>query len=130
MAFAIQCVGVPRLVISGAWTAEYIVNDVPFWCIYPICERYPCGPWFAPQKNPMLPECETLKAAEQPFLCLNEVSLVPRLREIMEAARALIENKISYTECARRHYHAMIPHLASRWATSLRKAGHMWLRLP
>jgi hypothetical protein len=33
MAFAIQCVGVPWLVISGAWTAEYIVNDVPFLCL-------------------------------------------------------------------------------------------------
>jgi hypothetical protein len=114
MSFAIQCVGVPWLVLSGAWAAEYLVNGVPFLCIYPTCARYPCGPWFAPLKNPMLVECEARKAIDRPFLCLTEASLEQKLPEIVEAARTLIENKIAYQECARKHYREMIPRLGKQ----------------
>jgi hypothetical protein len=114
MSFAIQCVGVPWLALSGAWAAEYLVNGVPFVSIYPACERYPCGPWFAPDKNPMLAECVARKADDRPFVCLTEASLEQKLPEIVAAARALIENKLSYLECARKHYQEMIPRLGKQ----------------
>jgi hypothetical protein len=113
MSFAIQCVGTPWLVLSGADVAEYIVNGVPFLCVYPACPRYPCGPWFAPEKNPTYPECLALREDSAPFPCLSH-QLAPRMPEIIAAARTLVERRISYHECVHRHYQAMLPRLGKR----------------
>jgi hypothetical protein len=114
MSFAIQCVGVPWLALSGGEAAEYIVNGVPFVSIYPDCDYYPCGRWFAPQKNPMLPECRARQANDQPLLCMTEVRLEQKLPAILAAARALINNELPYQECVRRHYAEMIPRLGKK----------------
>jgi hypothetical protein len=114
MSFAIQCVGVPWLVLSGGEVAEYIVNGVPFVSIYPDCDYYPCGRWFAPQKNPMLPECLARQANDQPWLCMTGARLEQKLPAILAAARALLNNELSYQACVRKHYAEMIPRLGKK----------------
>lgn len=111
MAFAIQCVGTPWLALSGADVAEYFVNGVPFVSVYPDCPRYPCGPWFAPAKNPMLPECEARRAAGAPFLCLDAPQLAAKLPQILAAAQQLVRGELPYSVYAQRHYRAMLPRL-------------------
>jgi hypothetical protein len=111
MSYAIQCVGVPWLVISGGDVAENIVNGVPFVSVYPDCKYYPCGPWFAPQKNPMLPECVDRRKDGQPFVCLSEERLARKLPQIMAAARRLVNRDLRYVDCVRQHYQAMLPRL-------------------
>jgi hypothetical protein len=114
MSFAVQCVGVPWLVIAGGDVAENIVNGVPFVSIYPECEFYPCGPWFAPQKNPMLPECAARREKAQPFLCLSEARLAERLPDILAAAHSLVNRDRPYLECVHQHYQAMLPRLGKQ----------------
>ncbi len=114
MSFAVQCVGVPWLALSGGDCAENIVNGVPFISLYPACERYPCGRWFAPQKNPMLPECEERRRLGQTFLCLSNDWLHAQLPHILDSARLLVKQERSYLECVRDHYQAMIPRLGKK----------------
>jgi hypothetical protein len=114
MSFAIQCVGVPWLALSGGETAEYIVNGVPFVSIYPDCDFYPCGRWFAPHKNPMLPQCQARQASGQPWLCMTGTRLEQKLPAILAAARALLNGELSYQACVRKHYAEMIPRLGKQ----------------
>jgi hypothetical protein len=114
MSFAVQCVGTPWLVISGGDIAENIVNGVPFASIYPDCDRYPCGPWFAPEKNPMLPECEDRRQLKRPFLCLSEERLMEKLPNFLESARALIRKERPYLTGVEEHYQSMLPRLGRR----------------
>ncbi|MFZ6026182.1 MAG: hypothetical protein ACOYYS_00585 [Chloroflexota bacterium] len=114
MSFAIQCVGVPWLVISGGDVAENVVNGVPFASIYPDCAFYPCGPWFAPQKNPMLPECVARREKGEAFLCLSESALEPKFPQIHAAARALVNEAWPYFDCVQHHYRAMLPRLGKQ----------------
>jgi hypothetical protein len=111
MSFAVQCVGVPWLALAGGEMHEAVLNGVPFLSIYTDCARYPCGPWFDPIKNAMLPDCQQRRAQQQPFMCMSSDSLVQRLPEILHAAHLLMENRLSYHECAWAHYRAMLPRL-------------------
>ncbi len=114
MSFAVQCVGVPWLALSGGDCAENIVNGVPFISIYPDCERYPCGRWFAPEKNPMLLDCEQRRRLDQVFLCLSEERLRLKLPQILDSARLLVNQQRPYLECVRSHYQAMLPRLGKK----------------
>jgi hypothetical protein len=114
MSFAIQCVGTPWLVISGGDVAENVVNGVPFASIYPDCELYPCGPWFAPEKNPMLPACAERRKGGLPFLCLSEEKLGQMLSQIVAMARRLVNGEMPYLDCVNWHYQAMLPRLGKR----------------
>lgn len=108
MSFAIQSVGVPWLVLAGGEMHESVLNGVPFVSVYTDCPRYPCGPWFDPVKNAMLPECQERHAHAEPFLCMTTNRLAQWIPDILRAARLLIEGKLSYHECARAHYKAML----------------------
>jgi hypothetical protein len=113
MSFAVQCVGVPWLVLSGGEMHEASLNGVPFVSIYPACDRYPCGPWFHPVKNVMLPECRERQAQNQPFLCMSDDRLTSMLPAILHAAHLLVERKLSYLDCVRTHYAAMLPRVGA-----------------
>jgi hypothetical protein len=114
MSFAVQSVGVPWLALSGGEMYEAVLNGVPFVGIYPACERYPCGPWFDQVKNAMWPECRERHARNDIFLCMSNDWLLPRLPDIIQAARLLIERRLSYHECAQMHYDAMLPGLGAK----------------
>jgi hypothetical protein len=114
MSFAVQCVGVPWLVLSGAEIHEASLNGVPFVSIYPACDRYPCGPWFHPVKNVKLAECEARQTQNQPFLCMTEESLLGKLPDILLAAHLLVEQKLSYLDCIRAHYQAILPRVSQQ----------------
>jgi hypothetical protein len=90
---------------------EAWLNGVPFVSVYPTCIRYPCGPWFDPVKNAMLPECRERRTQQRPYLCMSDEWLMQRLPDVVEAARQLIGRQLPYQECARRHYEAMLPRL-------------------
>jgi len=113
MSFAIQSVGVPWLALAGGEIHEAVLNGVPFVSVYTDCPRYPCGPWFDPIKNAMLPECQARRADNQPFLCMTGERLTVRLPDILRAARLLIEDRLSYQECAQAHYRVMLPRLGA-----------------
>ncbi|MBM3270103.1 MAG: hypothetical protein FJZ01_20915 [Candidatus Sericytochromatia bacterium] len=100
MSFAIQCVGVPWLAISGTIVHEYLLNGVPFWSVYPDCDVYPC---LYPLGDRMLPDCRERLAGQSPPVCMEYAALEPRLPEVAEAARSLLAGEISYLECARNH---------------------------
>lgn len=113
MSFAIQSVGVPWLALAGGEIHEAVLNGVPFVSVYTDCPRYPCGPWFDPVKNAMLPECQERRGEERPFLCMTGERLTARLPDILRAARLLIEDRLSYQECVQAHYRAMLPRLGA-----------------
>ncbi len=119
MAFAIQAVGVPWLALAGGEIHEAVLNGVPFVSVYTDCPRYPCGPWFDPIKNAMLPDCQARRGAARPFLCMTGERLTARLPDILRAARVLIEGNLSYQECARAHYQALLPRLGADEGTPI-----------
>jgi hypothetical protein len=111
MSFAVQCVGTPWLVISGGDMGENTINGVPLVSIYPDCPYYPCGPWLAPQRNPTQPECMERRKNGQPFLCLTQEALEPKLPQILVTAHQLVNQELDAVQCARQHYQAMLPRL-------------------
>ena len=111
MSFAVQCVGTPWVALSGGNTMEYLSNGVPFVSIYPRCPLYPCGEWFAPDINPMLPECEERMMNNAPFQCLEASALEAQLPRIIEAAKSLVAGGRRYSDHIQAHYEEMLPRL-------------------
>lgn len=104
--FAVQCLGVPWLSLSGGECAEYFVNGVPFGCIYPTCDRYPCGRFIAPETNPMLPECLEIQGTDQTYSCLCD-SLRFQMNNIIVKSELLMRGSLSYHECLEQHWEHM-----------------------
>ncbi len=100
MSFAVQCVGVPWLVLSGTITHEYLLNGVPFWCIYPDCDVYPC---LYPLGDRMRTECRDRLTNLAPPICMEYGALEPRLPEIAAAAARLLADETPYLDCVRNH---------------------------
>ena len=103
MSFAVQCLGVPWLVLSGTEYVEEELNGVPFICIYPTCKRYPCGPFNAPN-FPLKPECLERRQRGAAYPCLDREELFLRMTEILAAARQLLRGEISFHDCVQTHY--------------------------
>ena len=111
MSFAVQSVGVPWLILSGAWPVETVLNGVPFYAVFPECEQYPCGPFLRNSPGEMLAECEVRKETGKPFLCLTQPTLSGRMPELLRAARQLAKREMAYHECLNRHYKELLPRL-------------------
>lgn len=111
LGFATQAIGLPWLVLSGAWGAEYWLNGVPLVSIYPDCPRYPCDFWSRAPARPMLEECRIRRAAGAPYQCLDQATLLGKLPQILDAAEQLVRGELPYEQCAAQHYAAMIPRL-------------------
>jgi hypothetical protein len=110
--FAVQCVGVPWLVLSGGEMFEHWLNGVPFASLYPRCDHYPCANW-TKLHHPMLPECIERAEAGGPTLCATVDELESRLPEILAHARALIARERPYLDCVREHHDALQSRFAS-----------------
>ncbi len=103
MSFAIQCVGTPWLVLSGAREVEYVFNGVPWRSVYPTCDRYPCGNWLGQRGNRMYPRCRVLAGLGRPFDCLDTAALLDRLGDILDGIEDLLHGRIDYHGELQRH---------------------------
>lgn len=103
MSFAVQCVGTPWLVLSGAREVEYVFNGVPFKSIYPGCDRYPCGDWVGKLGKRMYPACEFLSRRGKPFACLSTPTLAARLGEILDGIDDLMHGRAPFHPALLRH---------------------------
>lgn len=98
MAFALQCVGLPWLALSGWKYHEYLTNGVPLISILPKCPHYPCN------DSTILRQCQdAIEQRGAPVLCLQHAALGERMREIVQGCESLISKSISYRECIARH---------------------------
>jgi hypothetical protein len=103
MSFAIQCVGTPWLVLSGAREVEYVFNGVPWASIYPDCDRYPCGDWVGRSGNRMYPRCKVLARFGKPYECLSTAVLGDRCDEILDRIDDLLHTRIDYHAAVEQH---------------------------
>lgn len=131
MGIVIQCVGVPWLILSGGLWHVTIFNGVPFWAVYPECEQFPCRGVLANGEShggrSMRPECRESEERCEPFLCMNEASLGARLSEVVMGVRHLVEGKLPYGECMKRHYDEL---LCRYEPTSSEAAGKLLMDWP
>jgi hypothetical protein len=94
-AFLAPSVGTPWLSISGARWPECYFNDVPFYCVLPECEKYPC--WME-----MLSGCVQDLAASRTVPCMGE-ELQGRIPDLVNGARLLLSDGFSFEKATALH---------------------------
>jgi hypothetical protein len=87
-AFLAPSVGTPWLSLSGVRWPECYFNDVPFYCVLPRCDTYPC--W-----REMLSECVERIAAERTVPCMGE-ELPGRIPDLVDGVRLLLSDDFSF----------------------------------
>lgn len=98
MGFAVQCIGVPWLVISGWKNHEYLTNGIPYTPIFPQCPFYPCT------DSTILDACRSIIHAKQGTLpCMDDEALTPKLPEMVMATVRLVDELPSYRRCVKEH---------------------------
>ncbi len=95
-AFAAQCTDTPWLALSGGEWPDYWLGGVPFACLYPECDRYPCH-------DGKLEACEQAHTAGRPYRCLEDSTLLPRLPEAVQLAEELISGRRTWPESLAAH---------------------------
>ncbi len=94
-AFLATSVGTPWLAISGVRWPECYFNEVPFYCVLPACDKYPC--W-----TEMLSECVQRLAARQNVRCMDE-ELEARIPDLLNGARLLLSKDFSFDRAMALH---------------------------
>ena len=94
-AFLAPSVGTPWLSISGGRWPECYFNDVPFYCVLPLCDKYPC--WMA-----MLSGCVQDLAASRTVPCMGE-ELPGRIPDLVNGARLLLSDGFSFEKAMALH---------------------------
>lgn len=94
-AFLGPSVGTPWLSISGVRWPECYFNEVPFYCVLPECDQYPC--WME-----MLPGCEQRLAERHIVPCMSE-DLEGRMPDLLHGARLLLSGDFSFDEAMALH---------------------------
>jgi hypothetical protein len=91
-------VGTPWLALSGGPWHEWFFNNVPFYSVMPDTRRYPAytqmgepPPLADDDGEPRTPSMTRRRIAED-------------LPELVDAARLLIEKRLSYEDACRRHF--------------------------
>lgn len=98
MAFALQCVGLPWLALSGWRYHEYLTNGVPLISILPQCPRYPCT------DRTILRQCQNaIEQKVDPVVCLQHSALCEKMPDIVRSCQSLIAKSISYKDCIAEH---------------------------
>lgn len=87
-AFLAPSVGTPWLSLSGVRWPECYFNDVPFYCVLPECDRYPC--W-----REMLSGCVERLAASETVPCMGE-QLRDRIPDVVDGVRLLLSDDFSF----------------------------------
>lgn len=93
MAFAIQCTGLPWVVLSGWSYHEYFTNGVPIISILPKCPKYPCD------GTSILSACTMAIQDKRTVECLSDTALIEQIDNVLAAIRSIYVSKISYREC-------------------------------
>jgi hypothetical protein len=94
-AFLAPSVGTPWLSISGARWPECYFNDVPFYCVLPLCDQYPC--WME-----MLSGCVQDLAASRTVPCMGE-ELQSRIPDLVNGTRLLLSDAFSFEKAMALH---------------------------
>lgn len=92
--FLAPCVGTPWLAISGGDWPEYFFNHVPFYSVLPDNPEYPrCG-----DLATSLPRHRAGRMTD-----MDPKNLDRKIPEIIEAAKLLMDENVTYEEALRRH---------------------------
>jgi hypothetical protein len=94
-AFLAPSVGTPWLSISGVRWPECYFNDVPFYCVLPACDKYPC--WME-----MLSGCVQRLGAASIVPCMSE-ELQSRIPDLVDGARLLLSDDFSFEKAMALH---------------------------
>lgn len=101
---AALAVGTPWLSIAGNSWPEYFFNGVPFYSSLPDPSRFPCYTGFAEP-----PAIEQDRDGEgRRSLSLSADRIEADLEEIVEAATALVERRLTYEDAMRSHFHRLL----------------------
>jgi hypothetical protein len=91
-------VGTPRLTLSGGPWHEWFFNGVPFYSVMPDTTRYPAFTQI--DEPPPLVDDD----GEPRTPSMTRARIEEDLPELVEAARLLIEKRLSYEDALRRHF--------------------------
>lgn len=89
-AFLAPCLGTPWLALSGGQWAEPMPARMPFYCVLPKCNRYPCN------KNTIKTSCKLRKSLKQPIKCMTISN--PRLDDMLLGLKKLLSSQYSFEE--------------------------------
>jgi hypothetical protein len=96
-AMAALSVGTPWLALSGGPWHEWFFNGVPFYSVVPDTRRYPAFTQFAPQPDQLEDDGPRTPS-------MSRARFEEDLPELLEAARVLVEGRLSYEESIRRYF--------------------------
>jgi hypothetical protein len=101
--FGMAClaVGTPWLTVAGGPWHESFFNGVPFYSVLPDPERYPC--YTGDGEPPPLVEDDGPRTPS-----MTRARIADDLPELLEAARLLIERRLSYEEALARHFPGLL----------------------
>lgn len=94
-AFLAPSVGTPWLSISGVRWPECYFNDVPFYCVLPACDKYPC--WMEMRSG-----CVHDLAESRTVPCMGE-ELQARIPDLVNGARLLLSEGFSFEKAMALH---------------------------
>jgi hypothetical protein len=102
---AALAVGTPWLTLAGGRWFESFFNAVPFYSVIPDTKRYPCYPgWTDP-----LPVLDADMDGEGPRTpSMSAARIREDLPELVDAARALAEGRLSYEDALERHFERLL----------------------
>ena len=95
-------VGTPWLTLSGGPWHEWFFNGVPFHSVIPDTSRYPA--FTQMDEPPPLADDD----GEPRTPSMTRVRIEEDLPELVEAARALVEKRVSYEDALRRHFERLL----------------------
>lgn len=97
---AALAVGTPWLTLGGNRWPEYFFNGVPFHSVLPDRDRFPCYTGMSPE--PPMVENDDGEGLRSPSMCAARVRT--DLPELLDAAGALIEGRVSYEDAMADHF--------------------------
>ncbi len=95
---AALCVGTPWLILSGGPWHEWFFNGVPFYSVIPDTTRYPA---YTQLDDPAAPVDD---GGDPRTPSMTRARIEEDLPELVEAARLLIEKRLSYEDALRRQF--------------------------
>jgi len=99
---AVLAVGTPWLALSGGPWHEWFFNDVPFYSVIPDTRRYPT--YSRGAEPPALVDDDGTPRTPS----MTRARIEEDLPELVEAARMLVERRLSYDDALRRYFPTLL----------------------